>query len=364
MALEMLSKSVLNFYAPRFEVEIENQRLTANIAKTIIDVTVEEKLDEGASFRLTVHDEFDMTTQKFKWLDHALFNVGNKITIKIGYANNLYNMVIGNITSIEPNFFASETPTITIGGQDLAYDYIKRTSPERTFVEMKYSDIARQIATEAGLLPVVDDTGRTMSSIRKNSDETYYAFLKRLAVEAGGYQFSVEGQTMYFVKPQDDKKEILTLKLGKDIISFSPRLNTSGVVTEVEVRGHNPRNPAQPIIGRAPTGSERSQESGRRTGSQIVSERHGSIRRVITNVIVNSAEHANSIAQAKLNEASDSLIEGEGECIGIPQIRTGVNIKLEKMGEKFSGKYYVQGTTHTINSSGYRTRFSVKRNAI
>lgn len=365
MALETLSTAALNFYAPRFEVEIENQKLPMNISKEIIDITVEEKLDEGASFRFTVHDEFDMTTQKFKWLDHPLFNVGNKITIKIGYGNNLSKMLMGNITSIEPSFFTSETPTITIGGQDLAYDYIKRTSPERTFISgMKYSDIARKIATEAGLLPIVDDTGTTISPIRKRSDETYYAFLKRLESEAGGYQFSVEGQTMYFIKPKDDKKEILTLQLGKDIISFNPRLSTSGGLTEVEVRGHNPRNPSQPIIGRATAGSERTQESGRRTSSQIINERHRSVRRVITNVIVNSVEHANSIARAKLNEASDGLIEGDGECIGIPQIRTGVNIRLEKMGKKFSGKYYVKSTTHTINSSGYRTQFSVKRNAI
>ncbi len=70
------------------------------------------------------------------------------------------------------------------------------------------------------------------------------------------------------------------------------------------------------------------------------------------------------MALAELNKASDSLIEGEGECIGIPQIRTGVTICLEKLGKRFSGKYYVKGTTHTINSSGYRTRFSVKRNAL
>lgn len=363
MALEKLAGNTFNFYAPRFEVEIDNQKLVADISKAIIDVTVEEKLDEGASFTMTVHDDFDMKTQQFKWIDHPLFNVGNKIIIKMGYENNLYPMVSGNITSLEPSFFSGELPTLTVGGQDLSYDYIKRTSPERTFVEMRHSDIARRIASEAGLLPVVDDTGQLCSFVRKGSDETYYTFLERLAREVG-FQFNVEGQTMYFIMPQDDRQEILVLELGKDIISFRPALRTSGLVTEVEVRGHNPRNPDEPIIGRAAAGSERPQESGRRTGSQIAEERHGSVRRVITNVIVNSVEHANSIARARLNEASDSLIEGDAECIGIPQIRTGVNIKLEKMGNRFSGKYYVKGTTHTINNSGYRTRFSVKRNAI
>ncbi|HMK50343.1 MAG TPA: hypothetical protein VK435_09840, partial [Thermodesulfovibrionales bacterium] len=170
--------------------------------------------------------------------------------------------------------------------------------------------------------------------------------------------------TMYFIQPQDDRKEILTLQLGKDIIRFRPAMRTSGLVSEVEVRGHNPQDPSQPFIGRASAGSERSQEGGRRTGSQIAEDRCGPVRRVITDRVVHSNEHASSIARAELNSSSDSLVEGDGECIGIPQIRTGVSIRLEKMGDRFSGKYYVKGTTHSINSSGYRTSFTVKRNAV
>jgi len=364
VALEKISLETLNFYAPRFEVKIENQRLTANIAKAIIDVSVEEKIDEGASFSVSVHDEFDLATQEFKWLDHKLSDVGNKITIKMGYENNLYTMVMGNITSIEPSFFADETPTLTIRGQDLSYDYIKRTAPERTFVDKSYSDIARIIASEAGLLPITDEIKKFKPSVRKGSDESYYTFLKRLAKEID-FELKIDGQTMYFIKPTDDKKEILTLELGKDIISFRPRMRTTGLLTEVEVRGHNPRDPGKPIIGRAKAGEERKQEPGNKTGSQVAAEKLKipPKPKVITNVIVNSVEHANALARAELNKASNTLIEGEAECIGIPQIRTGVNIILEKIGTKFKGKYYVKGTTHTINNSGYRTRFSVKKNA-
>ncbi|HLB71689.1 MAG: contractile injection system protein, VgrG/Pvc8 family [Candidatus Methanoperedens sp.] len=362
LVLEKLSLGTLNFYAPRFEVEIENQKLTANISKAILNVKVNEKIDEGVSFELTIHDDFDFTKQKFKWLDHPLFSIGNKITIKMGYGSNLFPMVMGNITSLEPSFFTGETPTLTVGGQDLSYDYIKRTSPERTFVDKTYSDIARTIASEAGLLPVVDDTGKFLRSMRKNNNETYYAFLERLAKEVD-YEFKMDGQTMYFIKPEDDKKEILILELGKDIISFRPTLRTTGLYTEVEVRGHNPRDPTKPIIGKATAGDERNQEPGKKTGSQVAKEL-GTFKKVISNVIVNSEAHANSIAKAELNKASDTLVEGDGECIGIPQIRTGTTIRLEKMGTRFSGKYYIKETTHTINESGYRTNFSVKRNAL
>jgi uncharacterized protein len=369
MTLETLAKKDLDFYAPRFEVMIGEKKLAVNVSKEIIDVTVSEKIDVGASFSLTLHDEFDMNKQKFKWLDDSRFTVGNMIIIDMGYGSNLSRMIMGNITSLEPSFFASETPTLTIGGQDLSYDYMKRPTQERAFSEKKYSDIARTIAQEAGLLAVVDDSkesaGKFEPSVIKNNDETYYAFLSRLKKNIG-FIFDMKGQTMYFVKPGDDLKEILTLKLGKDIISFRPTLKTTGLLAGVEVRGHNPRDPKKPIIGKAMAGSETNKERGKITGSQLLvtkNSKHLPIK-IITDAIVNSKEHAQSIAKAELIKASDTLIEGKVECIGLPQIRTGVNVILEKVGERFSGKYYVTETTHTINSNGYRTSFSVKSNSV
>jgi phage protein D len=363
MTLENISKINLNFYAPRFEIQIGEQELAVNVSNQILDVTVTEKIDEGASFKLTLHDEFDMNTQKFKWLDDLRFDVGNKITIKMGYGNNMYMMIMGKITNLEPSFFASETPTLTISGQDLSYDYMKRAAPERTFIKKAYSDIARTIAQEAGLLDVVDDTEVFEPFIRKNNNETYYAFLKNLADKVG-FKFDMKGQTMYFAKPGDDKKALFTLELGKDIISFRPTMKTTGLLAEVEVRGHNPRDPKTPIVGRATAGSETTKEPGKITGSELAQKRIKISPKVITNVVVNSQEHADAIARAELIRASDTLIEGEVECIGIPQIRTGVNIMLDKMGARFSDRYYVKETTHTINESGYRVKFSVKSNSV
>lgn len=363
MVLESLSSKNLGFYAPRFEVAIEGQELAANISKTILNVQVQEEVDKGASFTLTVADEFDMTTQQFKWLDNPLFREGNKVTIKMGYGSNLMTMAMGNITGLEASFFSGETPTLTVTGRDLPNDYIKKGSPERTFVEMAYSDIVRTIASEAGFLAVVDDTSKYETTVRKDNNESYFRFLERLKTKVG-YQFDVDGRTMYFVKPGDEKKELLTLELGKDLISLRPTMTTTRLVTEVEVRGHDPGNPRTPIIGRATAGSERSQEAGKKTGSQLAGERYGTVKKVISNVIVTSREQADAVARSELNKASDTLIEGDGECIGLPQLRKGVNIRLEKLGVRFSGKYYVTKTTHTINDSGYRVGFSVKRNAL
>ena len=57
-------------------------------------------------------------------------------------------------------------------------------------------------------------------------------------------------------------------------------------------------------------------------------------------------------------------MKGNAECIGIPQIEPMRTIKLENLGKRFSGRYYITSATHTINDSGYRTSFSVSKNSI
>lgn len=372
MALETLAKENLNFYAPRFEIIIGKDKLAVNVSKEIIDVTVNEKIDVGVYFTLTLHDDFDMNTQKFKWLDDYRFTVGNTIAIDMGYGNNLFRMIDGIITSLEPSFFANETPTLTIAGHDSSYDYMKKASCARIFKERKYSDIARLIAKEAGLIAVVDETEefeKFEPSICKNNNETYYEFLDKIKNKVG-FIFDVKaekkGQTMYFVKQGDDKKEILTLELGKDIISFRPTMNTTQLVAKVIVRGHNPRDPENPFVGEAPAGNVTGKEPGKITGDELLVKKNFKVlpTLVITDVIVNSKEQAEAVAKAALIRANDTLLVGEVDCIGLPMIRTGVNIMLDKMGERFSDKYYVIATSHTINSSGYRTHFSVKSSLV
>jgi phage protein D len=360
MAIESLSGSTFNFYAPRFEIEIENASLAADMSKSIIDVSVEERINEGASFTINVNDEFDREKQEFKWVDHPLFEVGNTVKIKFGYESTLLPLLTGNITSLEPSFFSGDPPTLSVRGQDLSYNSLKQSSPQRDFVNMSYSDIAGEIARDAGLSIEADSTETVEGPICKNADESYFFFLKRLAGEVG-FEFRIDGDTIYFQESQDDKQEILVLELGKDLISFRPSMNTANLYAEVEVRGHNPADPSTPIVGRATAGSESTQEGGGETASQVA-RRVGDNTKVITNVIVDSVDHANAIAQAVLDQASDGFIEGEVECIGIPEIRAGVNVMIEKVGERFKGKYYVKAATHTINSSGYRTRFTVKKN--
>ncbi len=354
---------MLDFYVPRFEIEIDDKKLDPVTSKAILDVKVEERIDEGASSTITIHDDFDLSSQKFKYLDNPIFDLNKKITINIGYGNNQHILFMGTIIRIEPSFFSGETPTLTVEGQDLSFNYLKRKTPAKKFDEKKYSDIAQKIASDAGLRSKVDETEEQVTPIQKNNNDSYFQFLKIIANEAKA-TFYIDRDTLYFVKSAANKKEILTLELGRDIISFRPTMNTTKLLTEVEVRWTNPDDPEKPFVGVVKAGDEGNIASGTKTGSQVAKEKVGTIKKVITCKTVGSMEHAKAIADAELNKANSTFIEGTGECVGIPQIRPGVMIGLKKIGCKFSGTYQVTGATHTMNDSGYRTQFSVRKTSV
>lgn len=363
MVEEKISLETIDFYAPRFEVEIGDKKLDPVTSKAILNVEVTEEMEEGASSSLTIHDDFDMSSQKFKYLDNPLFDVGKRINVRMGYGNSLHNMFKGTITRIEPRFFSGDAPIFTVEAHAFSYDYLKRKVPTREFKKTKLSDVAKTLAEEAKLDSVINETAELKEYIKKNNNISYFDFLKDIEKEANS-TFYIDRNTLYFVKMEDNKKEILTLELGKDIISFRPNIKTTKLLTEVEIRWSNPDDPEKPFICVVKAGDEGYISSDTKTGSQLAKEKVGNIRKVITGRAVNSSDHAKEIAEAELRKANNTLIEGTGECLGIPQIRPGVKICLKKVGYKFSGVYSVTGATHTINDSGYRTQFSVTRDSV
>ena len=73
---------------------------------------------------------------------------------------------------------------------------------------------------------------------------------------------------------------------------------------------------------------------------------------------------ANQRAKAILNERAKQFLTGEGETIGLPELRPDCNVELANLGFPFSKVYYIQQATHKIDSNGYRTRFKVKETGL
>lgn len=96
----------------------------------------------------------------------------------------------------------------------------------------------------------------------------------------------------------------------------------------------------------------------------MIEDQYGDAEEHITDSPVSSQQEADTLTSSMLNRQSEGLISGTAECIGLPEIRAGENIRLEGLGRKFSRRYYIESARHTISSSGYNTSFNVKENTI
>jgi len=367
----------LKYYAPAFSISVNNTELAQDISKAIVSVRVNEKLDTPSESTISVNDEFSLKTQRFEWLDNDLFRVGNRIEISMGYAGNLNQMISGKITSLESSFFSNSAPTLTMIAKDPLHIITKKTDPEdrqkfnnAASQNVKDSDIAGFISQfisqklNVSLSTEIEPTTIQHTRVQLRGDTSFYEFLRDRASRIY-YEFYIRGNKFYFISPKTDRKETLTLKWGSDLISFKPNISSSELVTEVNIRSRN-SSTGEDIEGSARTGSEKKQEQ-RELASQLVAKFYEEVKEIkkeITNIPVFSQAEADEVAKAQLNKASDSLITGDAETIGIPELRPGVSIKLDNLGKWFSGKYYVTEATHIIDNNGYRTRFKVRRNAL
>jgi phage protein D len=76
---------------------------------------------------------------------------------------------------------------------------------------------------------------------------------------------------------------------------------------------------------------------------------------------VSSAQEARDLAISLLRERAYEYITGSGQVIGLPDLRPGDNVELDGLGKRFNGTYYVLKVEHTLGTSGYQTRFDVRK---
>jgi phage protein D len=166
-----------------------------------------------------------------------------------------------------------------------------------------------------------------------------------------------------FVRPTDDRAgarvRLHEFTYGQTLRSFQPTLTLSRQVSEVTVRGWDNRNKTGIV---ATATSADLPGAGQGDSGPAAAERSlGGRSEVIVDAPVMTEQEARELAISLLRERAYEFITGNGEIIGLPDMRPGDNVLLEGLGERFSGSYYVRNVEHVINSSGYTTRFECRK---
>lgn len=353
-----------NFYVPHFEVKVGSRNLPRDVVFDITTVSYKDSIDEIDSFQITINN-WDAANLNFKYSDKDTFDPGATVELSMGYfgQGGMRKMLTGEITSLAPTFPSGGQPTLAIGGVNELHRL--RTKQEtHSYFKKTDSQIAQEVAGRLGI----------QLATRPRSDEVTYDFVMQknqydilFLMERArhiGYDIFIDesgGTPVLHFQPSDSVQQVVfDLTYGRTLIEFTPHLSTANQVGSVRVDSWDDTN--KKVITASAKRSELSTKGVGAAGNQAAIDRSFQNRtEVITRHPVQSEKEAKTLALESLERNAKDMLTGSGSTIGLPDLRAGTVLMLAGLGKRFSGRYFVTGTTHTIGDGGYTTQFECRR---
>jgi len=345
--------------APEFRIQAGGHELPPEMATDVRNISVVEDLEAPSMFAFDLIN-WDINKQQMKWSDGDEFAEGKAIEVLIGFRDHLEQVISGEITGLALKLSGQQPPILEVRGYDRRHR-LMHGRKTRSFLHTKDSEIANSLASEAGLSAQSEDTGVTLDYVLQHNQTDFEFLLER----AGriGYELSAAGTILHFRHRCNNLSELLTLDREIDLIEFHPRLTTMNQIPEYALRGWDFKNKSG-LKSQAGEGSENSKMGGSSSGPAVAKRVFGAATITSVDRPVASQAEADQIAKGKFNDMALGFISGSGVCIGNPKLRAGTVVKLQGLGKRFSGQYYVTATNHSYSPArGYRTAFTVRRNS-
>jgi Bacteriophage probable baseplate hub protein len=395
MTLSQQAADFGQFYVPRFEVKAAGTALPESVIRDITSVTYKDNIKEIDSFELTVGN-WDSHSRRFKYIGsedastlspsspesirYKLFEpCARSFTLAMGYGSRLSIMTTADVSTMEPVFPAAGPATLSVRALNVLHR-LRGKQNSKHWTNARESEIARSIdglndpATQRRVTVRVSDSAlSTEHPIDYVAQENQYDidFLFQRARIAGyvvfiGEETSAKGQTSEFLYfgPSDDRHAALRdvtyeLEWGISLNEFKPVLSIANQVKSVEVRSWDRQ------ANRAIREKVDVDDPSIRTNQDLLSLLSQPGCQPREDVVVSepqpTPERARRRALAILSDRLKQMVTATGVCVGLPDLRAGQRVKIKGVGSRFSGTYFVTETAHTIDSSGYATHFTARR---
>lgn len=325
-----------------YEIIYQGTNITGNILPYLISFTYTDKAKgEADELELTLEDSDKL------WQNDWYPTKGDKISAKIfdlGKVLDCGTFTVDEITSD----ISTDGDIITIKGLAAGINNKIRTKNSYAHENKTLREIANTIASKHGLtLQGTIDNVRIARETQYR--ETDLSFLARIAAEYG-YTFSIRNTDLIFtsVFELESKNEALTIHRN-EIISSSITDKTSKSFKAVKLSYHNPQQ--KKVIS-----FEQQETEPSYTGAKVDT--------LEIKLRAENKQQAEIKAKVALYNMNSLQQEGNVEIPGNILALAGNNCTLLERG-MFSGKYYINQSTHTVDKDGgYTTSIDIKRTGL
>lgn len=383
------------FYVPQFELRIEGAGLPRDVLRDVVEVTYKDKIDEIDSCELTVNN-WDATRRAFKYIgsedldasgnprdpsDPAAANwkifdpCGKTVELRLGYAGQLEQMMLGSFVTLEPIFPASGPPTLAVRVLNQLHR-LRSAKYDFQWQNKKDSEIAEDLATKRDPkrnnarrfpLPVVTDpqakAKEPVLDVVGQKNQYDVDFLWQRA-RINGYVVVIQVEDgveqLYFGPSKDAAKQVsYQLEWGRSLIDFKPTITTANQYKSVTVRGWD-RAAQKPIEEKVDFQDPELARLNKDLHHLV--EQCDPREEAVEEVAVFSKAEARKKALSIMSEQSKRMVRASGTTVGLPLLRAGSKIELgPSVGSRLRGTYFVTATQHTFNNNGYITKFEARR---
>ncbi|APR88480.1 VgrG protein [Minicystis rosea] len=345
---------------PDVKVTIGGTVLPPDAQRALLDVGVQDDVDAASMFTLRFLC-WDAEKLNLMWSDDRRyadrFALGTEVAIELGYKGKLAEVMVGEITGVDIDV-EGQRPTMTVRGYDGSHR-MSRATRTRSFADLTDAGIAAEIARDYGL--TAEGTSDVKHPYVMQYNQTDLEFLRQRA-DLIAYEVMVQQKTLRFRPRSRPGPPAFSLSMSTDILGLHLRLTARDLVDKTEARGWDQKE-KKAIVGRASAAQDDAMGGGT-VGAESARAAFSSATAVMVNVPVSTQAEADQIARAALAEQDRGFLTGEGICYGRADLVAGITVDITNFG-RFGGPYEVVSTEHTYApKQGYRTRFTVRRNAV
>jgi hypothetical protein len=376
--------------------------LLPNVMENLVRAVVDTHLHLPDMFELTFVDE------EGSIVSDAGLTIGTTVEVLAGApdSDSTSSLIKGEVTSIEAICQEGLIYSV-VRGYEKAHR-LQRAKRTKTFLNMKDSEIAKQVAQDAGLdIGTVEETSVAHDHIAQIA-QTDWEFIQQRSREIG-YEAGVVGGKFFFRKASGRKDgggggllggvvDALASMLGlnskltfKDNLhTFLPRLSAANLTPDVEVRVWDPKDARVAVAkvdaatGTADIDDQDPAKLAKSFTDGLISlpslpalpsipgmpslnlgQPASNTAYLVVDRPLGVGPAADTAAEAAAKGVADHIAstfaEAEGDATGSPDIQAGAEVEIDGVPEQFCGKWFVTNARHVFDAdeNGYRTRFWV-----
>lgn len=367
-----LKEKYREFSHPQVEITLGGKVFRGENGEVIHEIRVELTSGFEASIaKFRIFQVYDAQSGQFEF-DNIKDGVqlGNSVSIRMGYLGTLETVFVGFIASVSFGFDGVDLPYVEVTAMDIK-GIMMSSRYAMQLSATCYSDAVSEILRRTAYTKLQSDQSLLSLKVSATPDkqaagaqktasaktiemvgESDYEFVIK-AAKRFNFEFFTDRGTVYFRPAKEDTSTLMTLAVGRGMLEFDISYSLTGLVGSIEARSVD-----------AGTGKLIKANSKANDTISTGSKAKGLIkdsRKVYVDPTILSQQDADARAASLMEEMRYRLGALECTCIGLPELVPGRFIEVEKLGSPVDNKFYLSEVIHDFSQeSGYRTFLSGK----